>query len=58
MMNPRPLTEEEEREASRARVVELVWKLKLLNGDETTDLISRLESEAPDVISEFRRERT
>jgi hypothetical protein len=54
-MSARPLTEEEQREASRTRVVELVWKLKQLNSDETTDLISRLEAEAPDILLALRR---
>lgn len=51
-MNPeaRPLTDEEIHAASRERVAEIVWKLKLFNDDELVDLAKRLGDEAPEVL--------
>lgn len=56
MVSRRPLTEEEQREASRARVAGVVWQLKLFTDDETVDLVTRLEQEAPQVLAAIRQE--
>jgi len=46
----RPLTPEEIHAASRERVSELVWKLKLLNDEELVDLVKQLGDQAPEIL--------
>ncbi len=50
----RPLTPEEERAAVRARIIELVWKLKLLTPDEVDALKHELADEP--VLAQLRAE--
>ncbi len=50
----RPLTPDEIRAASRERVSELVWKLKLLNEEELVDLTKQLGDEAPEILKGLR----
>ena len=55
MVSRRPLTPEEESNASRERVAGAVWQLKLFTDEEITDLITRLEQEAPDLLAAIRQ---
>ncbi len=51
----RAMTPEEVRAAARARVNELVWKMKLLNEEELADLVKQLGDEAPEILKGLRR---
>ncbi len=50
----RPMTPDEVRAAARARVNELVWKMKLLNEEELADLVKQLGDEAPEILKGLR----
>ena len=53
-MNSRPLTPDEQQAASRERVSEIVWKLKLFTLEELVDLKNQLGQEAPELLEEIQ----